>query len=75
MTEKEYARLVGEMAPKSPIVKDCVFAFLVGGLICTLGQVFMDAYTALGLEKDRCGYGSLHDAGVFVGAVHRLEPV
>ena len=29
MTEKEYARLVGEMAPKSPILKDCVLAFLV----------------------------------------------
>ena len=29
LTEKEYARLVGEMAPKSPILKDCVLAFLV----------------------------------------------
>ena len=55
MTEKEYAKLVGEMAPKSPIVKDCVFAFLVGGLICTLGQVFIEVYTALGLEKTDAG--------------------
>ena len=55
MTEKEYAKLVGEMAPKSPVVKDCILAFLVGGLICTLGQVFLNAYTALGLEKTDAG--------------------
>ena len=51
MTEREYARLVSEMAPKSPIWKDCLWAFTVGGLICTLGQLFINAYTALGLEK------------------------
>ena len=55
MTEKEYAKLVGEMAPRSPIVKDCVFAFLVGGLICALGQLFLNGYTALGLEKADAG--------------------
>jgi stage V sporulation protein AC len=51
MTEKQYAKLVSEMAPKSPIWKDCIFAFLVGGLICTLGQLFINAYSSLGLEK------------------------
>ncbi len=51
MTEREYARLVGQMSPKSPIVKDCIYAYLVGGLICTLGQLFINGYTALGLEK------------------------
>lgn len=51
MTEKEYGRLVEELAPKSPIWKDCLKAFTVGGLICTLGQVFINLYTVLGLEK------------------------
>ena len=51
MTEREYGKLVKEMAPKSPIVKDCILAFLVGGLICLLGQLAMTGYTALGLEK------------------------
>ena len=55
MTEKEYAKLVSEMAPKSPVVKDCILAFLVGGAICALGQVFLNAYTALGLEKTDAG--------------------
>ena len=51
MTEREYGKLVQEMAPKSPILKDCAIAFLVGGLICTLGQLGMNGYMALGLEK------------------------
>ena len=51
MTERQYAKLVSQMAPKSPIWKDCLNAFWVGGLICTLGQLFINAYTALDLEK------------------------
>ena len=51
MTEKQYARLVSEMAPKSPILKDCLFAFLVGGVICTIGQLFINMFSGLGLEK------------------------
>ena len=51
MTEKEYGRLVQDLAPKSPIWKDCLMAFVIGGLICALGQLIMNSYTALGLEK------------------------
>ena len=51
MTEKEYSQLVAEMAPKSPVWKDCLKAFAVGGMICTLGQVLMTLYGMLGLEK------------------------
>ena len=55
MTEKEYGELVKELSPRSPIGKDCVMAFVVGGLICTLGQALMNLYTSLGLEKDNAG--------------------
>ena len=55
MTEKEYGKLVDEMSPKSPMGMDCVKAFVVGGLICTLGQVFLNWYGKLGLEKDMAG--------------------
>ena len=51
MTEKEYGKLVKELAPKSPIKKDCINAFWIGGLICVLGQLAINGYTALGLEK------------------------
>ena len=55
MTEKEYGKLVKSMAPKSPILKDCLIAFLVGGLICALGQLIMNGYLALGLDKTDAG--------------------
>ena len=55
MTEKEYAKLVEEMSPKSPMGKDCMTAFVVGGIICTIGQFFMNYYTSLGLDKDNAG--------------------
>lgn len=55
MTEKQYARLIGDLAPKSPIWKDCINAFWIGGLICTLGQLAMNGYTALGLDKTDAG--------------------
>ena len=55
MTEKDYGKLVSDLAPKSPLYRDCALAFLVGGLICTLGQVFLNLYTAWGLEKTDAG--------------------
>ena len=55
MTEKEYAKLVKDMSPKSPLWKDCLWAFLIGGLICTIGQLIMNGYLALGMEKEEAG--------------------
>ena len=55
MTEKEYGKLVGDMAPKSPLWRDCLFAFVIGGAICTLGQLIMKGYMALGIDKDTAG--------------------
>ena len=55
MTEKEYGKLVQDMAPKSPIWKDCLWAFVIGGLICALGQAVQNGYTALGLDKTNAG--------------------
>ena len=55
MTEKEYAKLVKDMSPKSPVWKDCLNAFWIGGLICTLGQLIMNGYLALGLTKEDAG--------------------
>ena len=55
MTEKEYGKLAEQMVPKSPIGKDCLGAFIIGGLICTLGQLFINIYTGLGMEKEAAG--------------------
>ena len=52
MTEKEYENLVQKASPKSPIGKDCLNAFWIGGLICVLGQILINSYSAAGLDKD-----------------------
>ena len=50
MTEKQYARRVKELSPKSPMGKDCRNAFLIGGLICAFGQAVQNAYIHWGLD-------------------------
>ena len=51
MRNKEYQKLADSYAPKSPIGKDCFHAFWIGGLICVLGQLAINGYMALGMEK------------------------
>jgi stage V sporulation protein AC len=55
MTEKQYSQLVSELSPKSPVLRDCLNAFWIGGLICTLGQLALNGFTALGLDKTDAG--------------------
>lgn len=55
MNEKQYQDLVSRMAPKSPIIKNCLIAFLVGGLICTLGQALINLYGYWGLDEETSG--------------------
>ncbi len=52
MTEKEYTKIAADLAPKSPIWKDCFHAFWIGGLICLLGQLILNGYMALDLPKE-----------------------
>jgi stage V sporulation protein AC len=37
-TQQEYQQFAQEREPKRPILVNCVKAFFVGGLICTIGQ-------------------------------------
>ncbi|MBQ8600110.1 MAG: SpoVA/SpoVAEb family sporulation membrane protein [Clostridia bacterium] len=38
MNKKKYNEYLKKVTPNSPIVKDCILAFIVGGLICCVGQ-------------------------------------
>lgn len=38
-------------SPKSPVVKNCLWAFWVGGFICALGQAIADWCQGAGLEQ------------------------
>ena len=51
MNKEEYKKYVEKRAKKSPALKNCIFAFLIGGLICTIGQGFMNLYVLIGVES------------------------
>lgn len=52
MTQRQYQKMVDQMAPKSPIWKNCLKAFLIGGIICTLGQALLNLYGYWGLDEE-----------------------
>ena len=54
-TNQEYAQYVKQKMPKSPLWKDVVKAFVIGGLICCVGQGFHALYTALGAAEEDAG--------------------
>ena len=55
MSPQEYQRYVQSKMKPSPLGKNMLRAFLVGGSICTLGQAIGALYTALGLESRQTG--------------------
>lgn len=68
MTPKEYNRYVARLAKKSPLGKDLLNSFLIGGLICVVGQLILSGYTALELsEQDAAAATSV--SLVFLSAV------
>lgn len=55
ISNKEYDKLVKKYSHNSPIFMDCLKAFLIGGLICAIGQGFQNLYQYLGMDKDNAG--------------------
>jgi stage V sporulation protein AC len=52
MSPKEYQEYVKQKSKKSPIVKDTILAFLIGGAICVMGQLIRNGWTAYGLAAE-----------------------
>lgn len=51
MKKEEYKEFVEKRAKKSPLAKNILLAFVIGGLVCVLGQVFMDIFLYFGIEQ------------------------
>ena len=51
MDRKTYKKYADAHAPKSPIWKNCIWAFISGGLICGIGQCLIFMYSSLGFDK------------------------
>jgi len=55
MSPKEYQQYVKKKEKKSPIVKDVLLAFAIGGLICVIGQIIQNGWSAAGLNQEDAG--------------------
>ena len=55
MTNQDYGKLVNQRSKPSPMGKNILWAFLVGGAICTIGQGLTNLYQSYGLDKDQAG--------------------
>lgn len=55
ITKEEYSKLTQKISPPSPTIKNCMMAFLIGGLICSVGQITLDLYLNLGFSKEEAG--------------------
>lgn len=55
MTNEEYEKLADSLAKPSPMLKNTLWAFFVGGSICAFGQLLSNFYVARGLDKEGAG--------------------
>ena len=53
--QEEYHHLVNRIKPKPPILRNCLWAFVVGGLICVIGQIIMNYLLSMGINKVDAG--------------------
>lgn len=50
MTNEEYNNYVKQKTPHSPVIKDSIKAFIVGGLICDLGELLRILFSRLDMS-------------------------
>ena len=55
ISAKDYPAYVEQRAKKSPLVKDTLLAFVIGGSICVLGQVITNLWAMTGISKAEAG--------------------
>lgn len=58
---EDFDSMVSKNNPPTSLIKDCVLAFVVGGLICDVGQFVMNTFISFGVPKD--------DVGTYVATV------
>jgi len=52
VNKEKYGKYIEKNSKKSPLLKNCIKAFLIGGTICTLGQALLDLFLYLDVSKD-----------------------
>lgn len=66
---KQYEKMVEKASPNSHIFLDCIKAFLVGGIICTIGQFIMNILLNNGFSRDD---SSIYTSVILIGIASLL---
>jgi stage V sporulation protein AC len=56
LEKEEYQKIVKEVMPKTNMAKNCLNAFWVGGTICALAQIIVNALNSFGLSEDAVAF-------------------
>lgn len=65
---EEYQKLIDKKVPKSNILVNCIKSFLIGGAICTVGQIFLNIYKQFDLSEELTG-GAVSVSMIFLGVL------
>jgi stage V sporulation protein AC len=68
LEKKEYQNLVNQVKPKPPLLKNCLWAFAVGGLICVIAQWILNYLQFRGMDKINAG-STVAVIMIFLGAL------
>lgn len=72
ISKDEYSNMVDKASPNSPIILNCIKAFLIGGLICTIGQLIMTLLQNSGLSEKEIQAGT---SGILIAATAILTGI
>ncbi|HHY41405.1 MAG TPA: stage V sporulation protein AC [Thermoanaerobacterales bacterium] len=65
--QQDYKRFAKNKKPKPPLLKNMIMAFIVGGIICTIGQIILNFFVSRGLTPGQAG-GPTAIIMVFLGS-------
>ena len=68
VTPEQYKSLTQQFTPKPTVVKNVVRAFVVGGIICALGQVIVNLFASVGLNHNEASTAATATM-IFLGAL------
>jgi stage V sporulation protein AC len=50
--KQKFKEISAEVKPKSHLLRNCLRAFFIGGILCDIGQFFNGYFTRIGMAKD-----------------------
>ena len=53
VSKDEYGKMASKASPPSPVIKNCLMAFIIGGFICMIGQLLLRLYMSFGIDKEQ----------------------